>query len=270
MNAQQNKPAAQPASRKGQMARSIKHPQDTSSVANLEGRTTTEAATAARPAGMRTGASTNFSGQYLYDRFVLPSSEDITRMDLVRLMVESLDTKSFKDHVGEMVNIAKTFAERDKGTTGEALAAGRLKTAQNTQSVLRAAYGAIKFASAELEALGYEPKTMGYNLISSVGNRALKDKGIKWDGTKLPTKEEVARTNHTKAEAKALAEAMEAHPKHDDEDRAAYFARLDKYVEKALAAAEAGDQQARINKLVADIKEKAGDFLPDLIKALSA
>lgn len=240
--------------------------QDSSPIASLESRTTPAAATAPVAAGMRTGASVNFSGQYLYDRFVnSASNEDVAKMDIVRQMVKTLDVQTFKSNVGEMVKIAREFDKTDKSH----FSAARLKTAMNHQSVMRNAYGAMRFASEAMSEAGVNDAT-GYHVVNTVAMRVLKEKGIKWDGTKAEDADVRAARLAAKQESKIMADVMAANPKRSDESREAYYARIDGLVTEAEAQVEAESKAARLEKLAAKVRELAGDDLSDLLASLTA
>lgn len=269
------------------MSQSIKAKASDSVLASLGERTSSKAATAAKPAGVKTGP--NFTGQYLYDRFVADADgvkEEISKMDIVRQMVGALDTASFKKVVNEFVGVAKSFL--DKAIT-DAKAAGtykeddrkvaispieavqaqaRHKTAKNHQTVMRIAYGSIKFAGEQLLGLGYKPGETGYQLMRVLGLRALAAAGLNWDGSKAETKEVRQTRTAQKEEAKALTAVMEANPRRDDEDRATYFTRIDKLVSKEVKAIQEEKHSEQIAKLVAKFRADAGALLPEIIDAI--
>lgn len=237
-------------------------------LADLESKTTTAAATASLDKAIRTGSSVNFSGQYLYDRFVnTASAEDLTKMALVRQMAAQLDFQTFKQNVGEMVKIAKEQADKDVGTNMEAFSSARLKTAQNHQSVLRNVYGAIRLLPDQLAEAGVD-ETTGYHVINTIAKRVLVEAKLKWDGSKLEDRVERDKRMATKQEAKALAEVMGNNPKRDDESRAEYLARIDGLVEAYEAKAKAESDAEQLAAMVAKIKELAGDNLPAVLAAL--
>jgi hypothetical protein len=238
-------------------------------LADLESKTTTAAATASLDKAIRTGSSVNFSGQYLYDRFVnTASAEDLTKMALVRQMAASLDFGTFKANVGEMVKIAREQSERDTGTNMEAFSTARLKTAQNHQSVLRNVYGALRLLPDQLAEAGVD-ETTGYHVINTIAKRVLAEAKLKWDGSKLEDRAERDKRMATKQEAKALAEVMGNNPKRDDESRAEYLARIDGLVEAYEAKAKAETEAEQLAAMVAKIKEMAGANLPAVLAALS-
>lgn len=262
------------------IAASIKHASGSSTVANLESRTTTEAATAGRTEGVRTGNSTNFSGQYLYDRLIGNSQEEVTKMDMVRTMVKQLDTQSFKKSITDFVDVAKGYLDNAIDAAKQAggydaenppapvqIAAARHKTAKNHQTVMRIGYGALKFCADELATFGYTDTT-GYQEMRVIGLKALDSKGIKWDGSKAEDPAEKAARQATKAEGLAMAKAMEEHPRKDKEDRAAYFQRIDKVVGQILKAEQEEQHTQMIAKLVADFRAKAGALMPEVLDAL--
>lgn len=263
-----------------QIAKSMKAPASDSTLATLDSHTTTKTIRAARPAGLHTGATVNFSGQYLFDRLIGDNAEEVTKMDLVRQMVGALDMTSFKKSIGDMVGVAKGFldnateeAKRAGGFDPEnppaavAIAQATYKTAQNHQTVLRVAFGAIKFAPEELAACGYTEKT-GYQVMRVIARKALDAKGLKWDGTKAEGEEVKAERLRIKAEGLAMAQAMEENPKKEGEARDAYFARIDKIVTRKLKEKQEEEHIEQVNKLVAKMKELAGPLLGDVLDAL--
>lgn len=248
-----------------QVAKQQAKEEHNSPISDLSSRATTQSATQGR-ADMKTGQSVNYSGQYLYDRFVAgASTEDIAKMDIVRQMAKSIDFDTFKKNVGEMVTIAKTYDEREKS----AFSAARLKTAQNHQSVMRNVYGALRLLPDQLAAAGVDANT-GYHVINTVAKRILDEAGIKWDGTKKIAPEERQAVAATKREAKALAEMMSQHPKQPNESREAYYARIDKLVDKHLKAEDAELHEEQVAKLAERFKELAGDNLKEVLALLAA
>ncbi len=268
-----------------QMSKSIKSKAGDSVIASLAGRTDTKTATAAKPAGLPTG--NNFTGQYLYDRFITDdNAASISKMDIVRSMVAALDTQSFKTAVNDFVGVAKGFLDKavetakhdgtyrentDKVATAPAevvQAQARHKTAKNSQTVMRVAYGAIKHAPDQLVELGYKPGETGYQIMAVIGRKALEAAGLKWDGSPLETSFVKQQRTAQKEEAKALASVMDANPRRDDEDRAAYFGRIDKLVTKEIKAIREEKHSEQIAKLVAKFKADAGALLPEILDAL--
>lgn len=259
----------------------VKQAQDiTAALAAQATAPTTHTVRVARPTGaLKTGA--NFTGQYLYDRFVANSKEEQTRMALVRQMADTVELTDFKTIVNDLVKIAKGFldgaiaADKEAGiyvegkpTAHVLAAAARHKTAQNVQNVLRVSYGALRFAADHLEAAGYDDTT-GYNAMRVIGLAALKAAQMKWDGTKAePADVKQARAAQA-AENRAMLKVQEENPRQADEDRKAYFERIDRLVEEQLAADTAEQHTKRVNDLVTKIKALAGDDLSDVLDALA-
>jgi hypothetical protein len=263
------------------IAKSIHQASGDSTIAALESHTTPQAANAARREGVNTGTATNFSGQYLFDRLIANDDAEMTKMDMVKAMVKALDTESCKKSLSDFVNVAKGHfdnavkAAKEAGNYDEkspppavAFAAARLKTARNHQTVLRIGYGALKFCADKLPAYGYDEKTTGYQSMRVIGLKALEGVGMKWDGSKAEPKEERDHRAQVKAEGLAMAEAMEQNPRKDKEDRATYFARIDKVVARIIKEKQEEETTKQIAKLVADFRTKAGALLPDVLDAL--
>lgn len=268
--------------RASKIVRSINTPATDSNIATIGERTNTAAAQAKRDDGLKTGNGTNFSGQYLYDRLVFNDDAEFTKLDIVRQMVKALDVASFKRSIGEMVDIARIAMNRavqdhkeandgqydEKNPPATVLAANaRYKTAQNHQTVLRIAYGALKFAEDVLKQSGYTDKT-GYHQMRVIGKKALETKGIKWDGTKAEPQEDRQARRETENEARILSSVMKDNPMKPKESRADYFSRMDKEVSKIKAQQEEEAKQERVKQMVDRLREQAGDLLPQVLDML--
>lgn len=250
-----------------------------STVADLATRTTTEAARAPRLPGLRAGAP--ITGQYLYDRFIGDDAKaDLSKMDVVRMMVP-LTVDEFKKAVGDFVAVASgkmADAEKvakEKGWDGkdETLpfevrdARAKHKTAKNHQTVMRIAYGALKFAADGLAKLGGNEQT-GYQLMRELGMKALSGAGLNWDGTKAETDDQRADRRRNDAETKAMLKVQNEHPRKPNENRAEYFARIDSLVEKEIKTIEAEAHQREVQSLAERIRKQAGDNLAEVIDLL--
>lgn len=262
------------------MARSIKQPQASSTIANMDEKTTSSQVRAARPAALATG--NDYTGQYLYERFVTGDKEEVSKMDVVRDMVKRLDVNAFKGILKDFVGVAKGYldnaidADKKAGTYNEAkpspavaAVAASYKTAKNHQTVMRIAYGALKFAAAQLEARGYM-KTTGYQTMRVIGKLALADAGCNWDGTKAESPEVREARRQQDAETRAMLKVQENHPRKEGENRADYFARIDKMVDTQMKKDAADAKAEHIAAMVAKIKELAGTELPDILDALAS
>lgn len=238
-----------------------------STIASLPARATSQSATAPRAEGLKVGV--NFSGQYLYDRFVNTSSEDVSKMNVVRQMVTALDTATFKSVVGEMVKLAKEQADAHVGTNLQAYYDARLKTARNHQSVMRNAYGALKFYADALDEAGVDNDT-GYHVINTIAKAVLTAKKVNWDGTPLVAKEQREAVKATKQEAKLMAEVMQANPKNPDESREQYYSRIDSLVTVAEAKLAAETKAERLADLAEKLKAMAGEDLADLLALMGS
>lgn len=263
-----------------QMARTINAPVASSAIANLESRTTSEAVRAPSGDGLKTGSKTNFSGQYLYDRFVSNDRTEVTKLNLVRQMAESMELDAFKKSIGDMVAIATNLrdkaieAAKEAGTYDKEKPVGdvaaciaRLKTAQNHQTVLRVAYGAIRFAPEQLTAQGYDENT-GYQVMAVIARKALAAANLKWDGTKQLDKTQAEKRAQSAAEEKALSAVMKDNPRADGESMGKYLARVEKQVDAQVMKDRAEAEQKRINDLVRKVREQCGGLLDDVIERL--
>ena len=253
-----------------------------STIAKLESRTDTPTVRAARPAALKTGA--NFTGQYLYDRFVndkAENKEDVTKMDIVRQMAEVLDTNGFDTVVAGMVNVAKTAydaaitAAKDAKTYDSdnpswpvREAKARLNTARSHQTVMRYAFGALKFCADELKAkIGDAP--LAYRMIRDIGAKLLSDKGIDWKGNKVEAPEAKASRKQQELETSAMLAVQKEYPRKEGESRADSFVRIDAATEKKMKELEE-DNRIKARTVLADkIRQMCGSDLPDIIDLLT-
>lgn len=270
------------ASRKAtQVAKSIGTKATDSTIAALPGRTDTATVRAARQPGLKTGL--NFTAQYLYDRFVndkAANKEDITKMELVSQMVEVLDVSAFDSTVGGMVKLASDAqkaaiqAAKDAGnydsenpswTIREAGA--RLNTARAHQTVMRTAFGLLKFCADELhKKVGDVP--LAYRMVRELGAKMLKDKGIDWKGNKLPAPADVTARKEQETETAAMLAVQKEMPRKENESRAAYFARIDAATEAKMKELRAADEVKAKAALAEKVRALCGANLPDILELL--
>lgn len=220
-----------------------------SPIATLETRATTESATA--PRAEHVAGVARCTGQYVYDLLIGgtdATKADVTKMDFVRWCVANIDTDSFKKAMKDFVEIAAKRSDAYK------------KTAQNHQSVLRTAYGALKFAHAQLNMLGADNST-GYQAMRVIGKKALDSAGIKWDGSKVvKTDKDIAMMDE--AQAMRLAEIRRDNPPKADETAVAHEQRC-----RALLATEMAEEHGLENlvqrKKHADLADKVAKLCED-------
>ncbi len=262
--------ATKPTGKAHRIAASIPAKATDSTVANLDNKATTASATASTSGALKTGKA--WTGQGLYDKLIGNDKTEKTNMELVRDLVSRVDTASFKALLKDFVGVAQGYldnAEKEHGKESPLLLPlrGRLKTAQNHQSVLRVAYGAIKFASDQLETLGYTSET-GYQTMRVIGAKALELAGLKWDGSKA--EEPAARKARIEknAETQAIAEVMANTPRNDGESRGDYLNRVDKLVEETRARQQAEAHADAVKKLADKVIAMSGSMLAEVIAAV--
>lgn len=250
-----------------------------STIASLATRATSASATAGRAEALATGP--NFTGQYLFDTFVGDTVKfESSKMDVVRQMVKSLDTASFKKVLGEFVSVAKGFHDnainaakqaglydKEAPTPEMEQTGARLKTARNHQTVIRIAYGALKFAPEELANHGGNAET-GYLLMRVIGAKALAEKKLNWDGSKAEPAESREARRAQDAETKTMLEIQRENPKGEKESRSAYLDRIMKLTDKAMEEKRVEATAATIKTLAAKVRELTGPLFDDVIDAL--
>lgn len=194
------------------------------------------------------------TGQYLYDRFVGDHDGDSTRMSIVRYAVDNIDTDSFKKALKDAVEIAAKHSDAAK------------KTMQNHQTVMRLAYGAWKFAPAQLNQLGADEKT-GYQAMRVLGKQALEKAGRKWDGSKADKVDKTAAAID-EASAMRLAELKRDNPIGADESATAYEMRMRTLLAQEMATEDGlAEVLARreVSNLADKVRKLCGDQLEDVM-----
>lgn len=247
----------------------------------LQSKADTTSVRAARSVGLKTGA--NYTGQYLYDRFVNDKSEnkaDVTKMDIVRDMVNVMDANEFGVTVDGMVGCAN---REYKAAVEAAKAAGnydsenptwpvreaqaRLRTARNHKTVMQNAFGALKFCADELKAkLGDAP--LAYRMIREIGSKLLADKGITWKGEKVVAPADRAAKREQDTETAAMRKVQDANPRQPGETLGQYFTRMEKEVARQMEEIRTADAIKHRASLAEKIRAMCGADLPDVIDML--
>jgi hypothetical protein len=196
------------------------------------------------------------TGQWLYDNFVQSGEEQISRMNMVRILAKQATDADLKSALKDAIEIAHKHdvkagvPEKDRGP--------KRQQAMNVRTIMQNAYGALRRAPQELEALGYNERT-GYQEMRVLAKKALDSRGIKWDGTKVKTdsdklaaQEQAAKQQKADAMAVAMAETTQG----EGEEDITYFLRVKAKADAVLAqlADETADRKA--SKLAADIATK--------------
>lgn len=223
-------------------------------LSNLASRTDTR--TVLAPRNDSATGSVAVTGQYLFDRFIGNDDAEITKMGIVRQLVNQVDTQTFKKALKDMVDIAK-----EKGEAVE-------KTARNHQTVMRIAFGALKFAQDALAAHGYTDRT-GYQVMRVIGKKALEDKGLKWDGSKVLNDEQKDMQRNTKEAQKALAEVQRDNPQQIGESFGDWMTRIQPAVENRLDADRKEKHYEMLSKVATKVAEMAGDDLNTVVYLLA-
>jgi hypothetical protein len=259
--------AVKPTGRAHRIAKDVKPEATDSTIAKLDQHTTPEAANAPAKAGLKTGKA--YTGQGLYDRLIVNDKADKTNMELIRDILGKVDTASFKTLLKDFVGVAKGYLDNAEKAepydqTAHLTAQARYKTAQNYQTRMRVIYGALKFASDQMDELGYTEST-GWIAAYEMGGKALANAGFKWDGSKAEAPEVKAARLEKKAEADAIAEVMATMPKRDNESRADYLLRVDEAVDN-VRKQQAEETKAKQVKAIADkVRAMAGSYLSEVI-----
>lgn len=198
------------------------------------------------------------TGQYLFDSFMGTSDEQVTKMNIVRNMASQCTAEEVKKALADMVEIAHKVdvkngvPEKDRGP--------KRHTAMNVRSVMQNVYGALRLAPKEFAAQGYTDKT-GYQDAAVMARIALKAKGVKWNGTQLPTDESKALAAikaEKDAKRDAMAEAADNNPQMEGEEDDAYALRLIRARDEILAAQKRAAELTVQKKIVDNLYQKLG------------
>lgn len=217
---------------------------------------------------------TFLTGQYLYDTFMAPSEGERTKLQIVRSWVD--DQRADVVTVGNALDaMVKRGAELDaqawkgpkneKGTPvddkGKKVRGVKEQSAMNARTIIQNAYGALKFARAELEANGYVEGETGYLTMRVIGKKALDDKRIVWTGENQKTEadRQAARLRkEQKEEIAALQDVQKTFPRAPDETLAQWQARTLGLAESAMKQAREEAEAEIIAKVMADLYAKHG------------
>ena len=223
--------------------------------------TATNAVVEGRMEPMRANASgapqVVVTGQFLFDNFVDGGGEQqVSRMNIVRVLAKT----ATKDQLTEALKDAVELAHKIdiKNGVPEKEAGPKRRQAQNVRAALQNVYGALKLAAPELEKLGFSEKT-GYVEGMTLAKAALKAKGLKWNGSPLPTDESkaIAKANALKeAKKAAIVDAMASLTRGDDESMVDYYTRVEAKADDILAQAKKAELSRSVSKTVIGIVEK--------------
>jgi hypothetical protein len=161
------------------------------------------------------------TGQALYNDFVGDTGEGVTKMNLIRSLIDKADCLQIAGACDKMVEIAKA-TDTANGVPEKVLKDGKevvnrgpkTQSAMNCRTCIQQAFGALKFARSSLDVIGYK-ETTGYQDMRVLAKRALDTSGIKWTGVKLATpaeRDQKAALKAAKAEMNALQEIQKANP----------------------------------------------------------
>jgi hypothetical protein len=223
-----------------------------STLANLESRTTSQAAQAPAPASLKTGA--HLTAQYLYD--VLMTDNDSTKLSIAIKAAKVLDTQTFKSLLADFVKLAEQYGEDKK------------KTAQNHQSVLRSVYGALRFGKAKLDELGFSEQATGYQDARVLCKTVLDSLAIRWDGSKKEDEGTKEARKLAKLEENAYKEAQKTISRDVGETFEQYHQRILTQASAILQAEKENAQNEEIAKLAEKVTALCGDSLAQVLEYL--
>ena len=153
------------------------------------------------------------TGQYLFDNFVRSSDEQITKMGMIRNLVDIADALQIKGACDKMVELA-VLIDYPEGKPKKADRRAKEQSAMNARTVIQQAWGALKYARPVIDGLGYDDKT-GYQDMRVLAKKALDTAKLNWKGEPLKTDEdrEKARLQRqNKAQVEALAAVQKENP----------------------------------------------------------
>jgi len=206
------------------------------------------------------------TGQFLYDTFVQANEAEITRMNHIRALAVTADALQIKGACDKMVEHARAVdypLGKEKGNER----GPKEQQAMNVRTIVQQAWGAIKFATPALMALGYDDST-GYQAMRVLAKRALVEAGKTWQGFDIPTervKADKAATRRNKEETKALVEVQKDNPRLVGESLADWNDRVFALAEQAMIAAKEESERALAESEVKRILEKHGEAIAERV-----
>ncbi len=200
------------------------------------------------------GRGMHLTAQYLYDQLVDNGQAERTRMEIVKQAVDTIDTANFKKLLADMVELAKKIPD-------EKIKKAKYKTAQNTQTVLRAAYGAIKFAPVALAEEGYNPASTGYNDMAVYSKNALKKANITWEGIAKISADQKALDKKQVEDELVLTKLKKDFPRLKTEDGKDFAESAFDYNERILAKLDAAIEQHAKDTMEARIEAACRDII---------
>lgn len=211
---------------------------------------------------------TVITGQYLYDNFVTSSAEQVTRMMIIRKWAET-------DHVSEaqMKEAFKSLIEKAKeADVANGVTEGRgpkVQQAMNVRTIVQNSIGALQRAPNELRALGYHETRTGYIEMGAIAAKALKTKGIKWNGKALPNDEQRAAAQAEKEnQQRAILEAdwKAKNPRAEGEEMYDYFKRTTEAVEALVIKTRDEEAQRKLSATCDRIVKLIGNDVDEVEK----
>lgn len=197
------------------------------------------------------------TGQGLYNMFMVPDAQTQTRMAWIReVLVPNADALQVKGACDELVKLAHKVdtaagvPEKERGP--------KRNTAMNVRTFVQQIYGALKFAPAEMTAMGFSDQT-GWLEARNMAKPALERAGKIWTGHDIPTdaqKEQKARLRETKAETAAQLEATKMTPRQLNESRASWQARIDVIADGMVSRAREDAMLEQAEKALATLTKK--------------
>lgn len=128
------------------------------------------------------------TGQYLYESFIVSDEAQITKMGIIRKLADEADALQIKGACDKMVEKAKEI-DAAAGVPEKIVKDGKevvnrgpkTQTAMNARTIIQQAWGALRFARDQLNALGYDDKT-GYQDMRVLAKKALDEARKTWKG----------------------------------------------------------------------------------------
>jgi hypothetical protein len=183
------------------------------------------------------------TGEYLYNTFVVADDAQITKMGIIRQLADIADALQIKGAADNMVKKA-VLVDWPTGKPKGADRGPKEQSAMNTRTVIQQAWGALRFARGNLDALGYDDKT-GYQDMRVLAKRALDAARVDWKGDALKTEaqKETARLQRDNKEQVAALQDVQKDNPFDSR-----IETLPQWNERTFKLAESAMQQARADK----------------------
>ena len=217
------------------------------------------------------------TGQYLAEQFLRADDNQLTRMGILRQLVDVADALALKGACDKMVEIAREWdiqagipaklpdpkgRKNKDGSMKEVANRGpRAAQAMNTRTTIQQVWGALRYARDDMNRLGFDDKT-GFQTAAMMAKKALDNVSRTWKGDKQATdvdKATKALVREQKEETAVFIDVQKNTPREVGETFDEWQQRCrDKAIDKAEEIAE-NKKKLAVAEACADLVKRFDD-----------